>query len=186
LAGRSGKLARLEEIVESVFAAGERILIFTHFASWGRRLATHLTECTGMPISCYDGSLARGVRDRLVTEFQTKEGPGAMVLSLKAGGTGLNLTSANHVVLYDRWWNPAVEDQARDRAWRIGQSRTVISHRLVCPGTIDERVEEIVAGKRHIAQLVLPRSSTIADLNADQLRLALGLRPEELLAGDDQ
>jgi SNF2 family DNA or RNA helicase len=98
----------------------------------------------------------------------------------------LNLTAANHVVLYDRWWNPAVEDQARDRAWRIGQSRTVISHRLVCPGTIDERVEEIVAGKRHIAQLVLPRSSTIADLNADQLRLALGLRPEELLAGDDQ
>ncbi|MGZ4770764.1 MAG: DEAD/DEAH box helicase, partial [Ilumatobacteraceae bacterium] len=186
LNGRSGKLARLEEIVDSVFAAGERILIFTHFATWGRRLAVHLTECTGIPISCYDGSLARGVRDRLVTEFQTNEGPGAMVLSLKAGGTGLNLTAANHVVLYDRWWNPAVEDQARDRAWRIGQSRTVISHRLVCPGTIDERVEEIVAGKRHIAQLVLPRSSTIADLNADQLRLALGLRPAELLAGDDQ
>jgi SNF2-related domain/SNF2 Helicase protein/Helicase conserved C-terminal domain len=186
LAGRSGKLARLEEIVDSVFAAGERILIFTHFATWGRKLADHLTECTGMPISCYDGSLARGVRDRLVEEFQTKDGPGAMVLSLKAGGTGLNLTAANHVVLYDRWWNPAVEDQARDRAWRIGQSRTVISHRLVCPGTIDERVEEIVAGKRHIAQLVLPRSSTIADLNADQLRLALGLRPEELLAGDDR
>ena len=71
-----------------------------------------------------------------------------MVLSLKAGGTGLNLTAANHVVLYDRWWNPAVEDQARDRAWRIGQTRTVISHRLVCPGTIDERVEEVVQGKR--------------------------------------
>ena len=109
-----------------------------------------------------------------------------MVLSLKAGGTGLNLTAANHVVLYDRWWNPAVEDQARDRAWRIGQSRTVISHRLVCPGTIDERVEEIVAGKRHIADVVLPRSSSLADLNNDQLRLALGLRPDELLAGDDQ
>ncbi|MEP7203654.1 MAG: DEAD/DEAH box helicase [Ilumatobacteraceae bacterium] len=186
LAGRSGKLARLEEIVESVFAAGERILIFTHFATWGRRLADHLTEVTGRPIACYDGSLTRGVRDRLVNEFQTQEGPGAMVLSLKAGGTGLNLTAANHVVLYDRWWNPAVEDQARDRAWRIGQSRTVISHRLVCPGTIDERVEEIVAGKRHIADVVLPRSSSLADLNNDQLRLALGLRPDELLAGDDQ
>ncbi len=107
------------------------------------------------------------------------------MLSLKAGGTGLNLTAANHVVLYDRWWNPAVEDQARDRAWRIGQHRTVISHRLVCPGTVDERVEEVVAGKRHIANLVLPRSSSIADLNTDQLRLALGLRPEELLAEDD-
>jgi superfamily II DNA or RNA helicase len=186
LAGRSGKLARLEEIVESVFAAGERILIFTHFATWGRRLADHLTEVTGVPIACYDGSLTRGIRDRLVTDFQTQEGPGAMVLSLKAGGTGLNLTAANHVVLYDRWWNPAVEDQARDRAWRIGQSRTVISHRLVCPGTIDERVEEIVEGKRHIADVVLPRSSSLADLNNDQLRLALGLRPDELLAGDDQ
>jgi hypothetical protein len=186
LAGRSGKLARLEEIVESVFAAGERVLVFTHFATWGRRLADHLTEVTGKPISCYDGSLTRSVRDRLVKEFQTSDGPGAMVLSLKAGGTGLNLTSANHVVLYDRWWNPAVEDQARDRAWRIGQSRTVISHRLVCPGTIDERVEEIVAGKRHIANLVLPAKSSLADLNNDQLRLALGLRPDELLAEDEQ
>jgi len=186
LAGRSGKLARLEEIVESVFAAGERVLIFTHFATWGRRLAEHLSQVTGTPIACYDGSLSRGTRDRLVEEFQTGEGRGAMVLSLKAGGTGLNLTAANHVVLYDRWWNPAVEDQARDRAWRIGQSRTVISHRLVCPGTVDERVEEVVEGKRHIAQLVLPRSSSMADLNTDQLRLAFGLRPEELLTGDDQ
>ena len=185
LAGRSGKLTRLEELIESVFAAGERILIFTHFATWGRRLAEYLTQTTGVPIACYDGSLARGVRDRMVAEFQTGTGPGAMVLSLKAGGTGLNLTAANHVVLYDRWWNPAVEDQARDRAWRIGQSRTVISHRLVCPGTVDERVEEVVADKRHIAQVVLARSSSIADLNTDQLRLALGLRPDELLAEDD-
>src|SRR5439155_20972868 len=185
LAGRSGKLARLEEIVESVFAAGERILVFTHFATWGRRLAEHLTEVTGVPIACYDGSLARGVRDRLVTEFQTGTGPGAMVLSLKAGGTGLNLTAANHVVLYDRWWNPAVEDQARDRAWRIGQERTVVSHRLVCPGTVDERVEEVVAGKRHIADLVLPKSSSLADLDADQLRTALGLRPDSLLTEED-
>jgi SNF2 family DNA or RNA helicase len=108
-----------------------------------------------------------------------------MVLSLKAGGTGLNLTNANHVVLYDRWWNPAVEDQARDRAWRIGQSKTVISHRLVCPGTVDERVEEVVEGKRHIANLVLPKSSSLSDLSTDQLRIALGLRPDELLAGED-
>jgi hypothetical protein len=184
LAGRSGKLARLEEIIEAVFAADERILVFTHFATWGRRLAAHLSDVTDIPIAAYDGSLARGTRDRLVTEFQQGKGPGALVLSLKAGGTGLNLTAANHVVLYDRWWNPAVEDQARDRAWRIGQHRTVISHRLVCPGTVDERVEEVVAGKRHIAQLVLPRSSSIADLNTDQLRLALGLRPDELLTDD--
>jgi SNF2 family DNA or RNA helicase len=184
LADRSGKLARLEEIVESVFAAGERVLVFTHFATWGRRLAEHLSDVTDTPIACYDGSLTRGTRDRLVADFQQGRGPGALVLSLKAGGTGLNLTAANHVVLYDRWWNPAVEDQARDRAWRIGQHRTVISHRLVCPGTVDERVEEVVAGKRHIAQLVLPRSSSIADLDAAQLRLALGLRPDELLTDE--
>jgi superfamily II DNA or RNA helicase len=185
LAGRSGKLSRLEEIVESVFAAGERILVFTHFAEWGKRLADHLTELTGVPVACYHGGLARGARDKLVKEFQEGEGPGALVLSLKAGGTGLNLTAASHVVLYDRWWNPAVEDQARDRAWRIGQTRTVVSHRLVCPGTVDERVEEVVAGKRHVADLVLPKSSSLADLDAEQLRVALGLRPEALLSEEE-
>jgi hypothetical protein len=181
LAGRSGKLARLEEIVDAVFASGERILVFTHFAEWGKRLADHLTEVSGIPISCYHGGLARGPRDALVAEFQQGEGPGALVLSLKAGGTGLNLTAASHVVLYDRWWNPAVEDQARDRAWRIGQTRTVVSHRLVCPGTVDERVEEVVAGKRHVADLVLPKSSSLGDLDPEQLRLALGLRTDTLL-----
>ncbi|MDQ3738325.1 MAG: DEAD/DEAH box helicase [Actinomycetota bacterium] len=185
LAARSGKLARLEEIVGAVFAAGEKILVFTHFAEWGRRLATHLTDVTGKPISCYDGSLARGARDRMVADFQAREGPAALVLSLKAGGTGLNLTAASHVVLYDRWWNPAVEDQARDRAWRIGQTRTVVSHRLVCPGTIDERVEEVVAGKRHIANLVLPKSSSLADLGTDQLRSALGIDADALLTEED-
>ena len=135
-----------------MFAAGERVLIFTHFAEWGQKLAAHLTEVTGTPVECYHGGLSRTARDRMIQDFQTGVGPGALVLSLKAGGTGLNLTAANHVVLYDRWWNPAVEDQARDRAWRIGQTHTVISHRLVCPGTVDERVEEVVAGKRRIAR----------------------------------
>jgi hypothetical protein len=184
LDGRSGKLARLEEIIESVYASNERILIFTHFASWGRRLAVHLTKVTGNKVNCYDGSLARGARDHMIEEFQNGKGAGALVLSLKAGGTGLNLTAASHVVLYDRWWNPAVEDQARDRAWRIGQNKTVVSHRLVCPGTVDERVEEVVAGKRHIADLVLPKSSSLADLDTSQLRKALGLRPEALLTED--
>jgi SNF2 family DNA or RNA helicase len=186
LAGRSGKLARLEEIVGAVFESGERILVFTHFAQWGLRLADHLTEVTGVPIACYHGGLARGARDKLVEDFQKGEGPGALVLSLKAGGTGLNLTAASHVVLYDRWWNPAVEDQARDRAWRIGQTKTVISHRLVCPGTVDERVEEVVAGKRRIADLVLPKSSSLADLDRDQLGAALGIRPDTVLTEDAQ
>jgi superfamily II DNA or RNA helicase len=181
LEGRSGKLTRLEEIVDAVFAAGERVLIFTHFARWGERLAEHLSQRTGVPIACYHGGLARGARDRLVEEFQKGTGAGALVLSLKAGGSGLNLTAASHVVLYDRWWNPAVEDQARDRAWRIGQTNTVVSHRLVCPGTVDERVEEVVAGKRRIADLVLPSGSSLGDIGPDELRQALGLRPDTLI-----
>ncbi len=185
LAGRSGKLTRLEEIVGQVFAGDEKVLIFTHFAEWGKKMADHLTKLTGQPISCYHGGLARGARDKMIADFQATEGAGALVLSLKAGGTGLNLTAANHVVLYDRWWNPAVEDQARDRAWRIDQTRTVVSHRLVCPGTVDERVEEVVAGKRHIADLILPGSSSLADLDANQLRVALGLRDDQLLTEDD-
>ena len=185
LDGRSGKLARLEQIMAQVFASGERMLIFTHFATWGERLAAHLSERTGLNIRCYHGGLARGARDRLVQSFQKERGPGALVLSLKAGGTGLNLTAANHVVLYDRWWNPAVEDQARDRAWRIGQRNTVVCHRLVCPGTVDERVEEVVAGKRRIADMVLPKSSSVGDLNSDQLRAALGIDPDLLLIDEN-
>lgn len=184
LAGRSGKLARLEEIVENVFAAGERLLIFTHFATWGIRLAEHLTQHTGVPIAAYHGGLSRTARDQIVHEFQNSDGPGALVLSLKAGGTGLNLTAASHVVLYDRWWNPAVEDQARDRVWRIGQTKTVLAHRLICPGTVDERVEEVVSGKRRIADIVLPKSSSIDDLDANQLKRALGINPDVLLTAE--
>lgn len=186
LAGRSGKLARLEEIADSVFAADERVLVFTHFAEWGMKLAKHFTDRTGTPVHCYHGGLSRGARDEMIAQFQALEGPGMLVLSLKAGGTGLNLTNASHVVLYDRWWNPAVEDQARDRAWRIGQTKTVICHRLVCPGTVDERVEEVVAGKRRIAELVLPKSSSLADLDASQLRVALGIRPDAILTEESE
>ena len=185
LEGRSGKLTRLEQLVDQVFAAGERMLIFTHFATWGERLAAHLSERTGVAISCYHGGLARGARDRLVESFQKGRGAGALVLSLKAGGTGLNLTAASHVVLYDRWWNPAVEDQARDRAWRIGQRNTVVCHRLVCPGTVDERVEEVVAGKRRIAEVVLPKSSSVGDLDSEQLRAALGIDADLLLIDEN-
>ena len=186
VARRSGKLERLYDILGTVFAAEEKVLIFTHFASWGETLAEHLTEWSGKAISCYHGGLARGARDRLIAEFQERAGAGALVLSLKAGGTGLNLTAANHVVLFDRWWNPAVEDQARDRAWRIGQKNTVICHRLVCPGTIDERVEEVVAGKRQIANLTLPKSSSIEDLNAQQLQAVLGIDKAALLDVDSE
>ncbi len=178
-------MARVNEIVDTVFAANEKVLIFTHFASWGEKLAKYLSERTKKPISCYHGGLSRAARDRLVQSFQESEGAGCMVLSLKAGGTGLNLTAANHVVLYDRWWNPAVEDQARDRVWRIGQEKTVVCHRLVCPGTVDERVEEVVAGKRQVADLVLPKSSSVEDLNVSQIQVALGIDPDLMITDDE-
>jgi SNF2 family DNA or RNA helicase len=181
LGDRSGKLLRLHEILDNIFESGERALIFTHFATWGDRLSKHLTDSYGRQIDCYHGGLSRKQRDEMVERFQALDEPGAMVLSLKAGGTGLNLTAASHVILYDRWWNPAVEDQARDRVWRIGQTKTVVAHRLVCPGTVDERVEEIVQGKRRIADMVLPKSSSIGDLDTNQLRAALGLNVDELL-----
>jgi hypothetical protein len=185
LEGRSGKLIRLNEIIDQVFASDEKVLVFTHFASWGEKLAVYLSDRFDKKIDCYHGGLSRGARDDMVDRFQSSEEAGAMVLSLKAGGTGLNLTAASHVVLYDRWWNPAVEDQARDRVWRIGQTKTVIAHRLVCPGTVDERVEEVVAGKRRIADMVLPKSSSITDLDDDQLRAALGLDIDAVLIDDD-
>jgi SNF2 family DNA or RNA helicase len=186
LAGRSGKLTRLEEVADVIVENGEKLLVFTHFAQWGERLAPHLAKRYGFPVGCYHGGLSRAARDQMVEDFNRRKGAGILVLSLKAGGTGLNLTAANHVVLYDRWWNPAVEDQARDRAWRIGQTSTVVSRRFVCPGTVDEKVEEVVEGKRRIADLVLPKASSLADLTDDQLRTALGLRVDQLVAADDE
>lgn len=186
LDGRSGKLARLGEIADNVWRNGEKMLVFTHFAKWGERLAEWLSKRTGTKIACYHGGLTRPARDEIVDKFQrTPEGQSAaMVLSLKAGGTGLNLTAANHVVLYDRWWNPAVEDQARDRVWRIGQRHTVMAHRLVCPGTVDQRVEEVVEGKRMIADMALPKSSSVGDLDAAGLQRALGIDTDELVHED--
>ena len=185
-ADRSGKFRRLAEIAEEIASRQEKVLVFTQFREIAEPLADYLATLFGRSGLVLHGGTTVKQRKGLVDRFQREDGPPFFVLSLKAGGTGLNLTAANHVVLYDRWWNPAVEDQARDRAWRIGQGRTVISHRLVCPGTIDDRVEEVVAGKRHIAQLMLPQSSSLDDLDTDQLRLALGLQPDEVIVGDDR
>ena len=170
-----------------MFAAGERILVFTHFATWGRRLADHLTEVTGMPIACYHGGLARAARDRLVDRVPERR------RARRAGAVaeGRRHRAQPHRRQPRRALRPLVEPGRRGPGPRPGvahrpDAARSISHRLVCPGTVDERVEEVVAGKRHIADLVLPKSSSLADLDADQLRLALGLRPDELLAEDDQ
>ena len=179
---KSGKFLRLQQIAEVVAARGEKLLLFTQFKEIIDILDRFLSEIFAQKGFSLHGSTSVAKRKSMVEKFQQDGSAPYFILSLKAGGVGLNLTKASHVIHFDRWWNPAVEDQARDRVWRIGQKNTVIAHRLICPGTVDERVEEVVAGKRQIANLVLPKSSSISDLNASQLQEALGIDTESLLA----
>ncbi len=157
LAGRSGKLARLEEILDEILTGGERTLVFSQFAEFGAMLRAHLTSRFGREVIFLHGGVSKSDRDAMVTRFQRADeaSPPIFVLSLKAGGTGLTLTAANHVIHVDRWWNPAVEDQATDRAFRIGQTRDVQVRRLVCAGTIEEKIAAVIDAKRDLAASVV-------------------------------
>jgi SNF2-related domain/SNF2 Helicase protein/Helicase conserved C-terminal domain len=157
LGGRSGKLARVEETLDEVLAAGEKALLFTQYAEFGDMLRTHLGARFGREVAYLHGGLSKAQRDDLVAGFQdpTANGPFLFVLSLKAGGTGLTLTAANHVIHVDRWWNPAVEDQATDRAFRIGQTRSVQVRKLVCAGTLEEKIALMIKDKRGLAASVV-------------------------------
>lgn len=178
LEGRSGKLDRLTEMLEEVLAEGERALIFTQFSAFGARLQAYLERRFGCPVLFLDGSTPRPQRERLVARFQAGEAP-LFVLSLKAGGVGLNLTAANHVFHFDRWWNPAIEDQATDRAYRIGQTRTVLVHKLVTAGTLEERIDQILQEKRQIAgQVIGSGESWLGSLTSDELRRLITLQGE--------
>ncbi len=171
LPGRSGKLTRLDELVDEVLAADEQVLVFTQYAQWGRRLQAHLRARLAREVLFLHGGVARAERDRMVSAFQSAGGPGVFVLSLKAGGTGLNLTAANHVVHYDRWWNPAVEDQATDRAFRIGQRRDVVVRKLTCVGTLEERIAQLIDRKKDLAERVVGAGeSWLTELSTDELR----------------
>lgn len=171
LAGRSGKLDRLEALVDEVLANGEKVLVFTQFAAWGGRLQAHLADRLGRDVAFLHGGVRRAERDRMVAAFQDEHGPGVFVLSLKAGGVGLNLTAANHVIHYDRWWNPAVESQATDRAFRIGQSRDVVVRRFVCAGTLEERIARLIEDKRELAERVVGTGEGwLTELSTEQLR----------------
>ncbi|TQJ24345.1 non-specific serine/threonine protein kinase [Micromonospora sp. A202] len=171
LEGRSGKLSRLTEIVEEVLAAGERALLFTQYAEFGAMLRGHLSARFGREVLFLHGGLGKAERDAMVQRFQSADGPPLFVLSLKAGGTGLTLTAANHVVHVDRWWNPAVEDQATDRAFRIGQRRRVQVRKFVCAGTVEEKVAAMIADKRALAQRVVGTGEQwITELSTGQLR----------------
>ncbi|KAB1942658.1 ATP-dependent helicase [Micromonospora sp. ALFpr18c] len=171
LEGRSGKLARLTEILEEVLAAGERALLFTQYAEFGAMLRGHLSARFGREVLFLHGGLGKAERDAMVERFQSADGPPLFVLSLKAGGTGLTLTAANHVVHVDRWWNPAVEDQATDRAFRIGQRRRVQVRKFVCAGTVEEKVAALIADKRNLAERVVGTGEQwITELSTGQLR----------------
>ena len=157
LAGRSGKLARLEETLDEVMAAGEKALLFTQYATFGAMLRSHLTARFGREVAYLHGGVAKADRDTMVARFQDggRATPPLFVLSLKAGGTGLNLTAANHVVHVDRWWNPAVEDQATDRAYRIGQTKSVQVRKFVCAGTLEEKIAAMIRDKRGLAASIV-------------------------------
>jgi len=178
--GRSGKLARLTEMMQEVMESDERALIFSQFAEMGAILRTHLQSTFGREVLFLHGGVPRPARERMVERFQSvREGPLAFVLSLKAGGTGLNLTRATNVFHFDRWWNPAVEAQATDRAFRIGQTRRVQVHKLVCLGTLEEKIDAMIESKKGVAEKVVGTGEGwLTELSTAELRQVLALRPE--------
>jgi SNF2 family DNA or RNA helicase len=179
LAKRSGKLERLDEILDNALADGDRTLVFTQYAAFGAMLAPYLSGRLGLPVPFLHGGTPRGARDAMVAAFQALQEPGVMLLSVKAGGTGLNLTAANHVVHLDRWWNPATEAQATDRAYRIGQRRDVQVHSFVCAGTVEERVDTIMTEKRALARSAIGSGEGwLTGLSTDDLLDLVTLAPE--------
>jgi SNF2 family DNA or RNA helicase len=183
LPGRSGKLARTAEMLTEVAAAGDRALVFTQYRAMGDLLARHLAARLDVAeIPFLHGGVPAGARDAMVAAFQSGEDPSPVLLvSIKAGGTGLNLTAATHVVHYDRWWNPAVEDQATDRAYRIGQTRAVAVHKLVTAGTVEERVADLLERKRALADAVVGTGETwLTELDDDALHELVSLSPADV------
>jgi SNF2 family DNA or RNA helicase len=178
LAERSGKLERLSELLEEILAAGDRALIFTQFAEMGSLLAGYLPRAVGGATQFLHGGTPAKTRDRMVRRFQEEsQAPPIFILSLKAGGTGLNLTRTNHVFHFDRWWNPAVEDQATDRAFRIGQKRNVQVHKFVTTGTLEEMIDDMIESKKSLAQAVVGRGENwLTELSTQELRQLVQLR----------
>jgi SNF2 family DNA or RNA helicase len=168
----SGKLQRLEEMLDEALAEGDRALIFTQFAEWGKLLKPHLEKQLGRETFFLYGSTSKKQREEMIDRFQhDPQGPPIMILSLKAGGVGLNLTRANHVFHFDRWWNPAVENQATDRVFRIGQTRNVQVHKFVCTGTLEEKIHDMIESKKQLAEQVVGAGEEwLTEMDTDQLR----------------
>lgn len=175
---RSNKVARLLEMCEEIAAEGERCLIFTQYIDMGHQLKQLLEEKLGLPVPYLHGGVPKAKRDQMIEQFQNVEEPCcAFVLSLKAGGTGLNLTAANHVFHFDRWWNPAVENQATDRAFRIGQTKKVHVHKFITLGTLEEKIDEMIERKQSLNDQVVGQSDQwITEMSTEDLRELFALR----------
>ncbi|MEG4507408.1 DEAD/DEAH box helicase [Microcoleus sp. F6_B4] len=184
----SGKLQRLVEMLEEVIAEGDRALIFTQFAEWGKLLKPHLEQHLGREVLFLYGGVRQQQREEMIDRFQhDPQGPPIMILSLKAGGTGLNLTRATHVFHYDRWWNPAVENQATDRVFRIGQTRNVQVHKFVCTGTLEEKIHDMIESKKALAeQVVSAGENWLTELDTDQLRNLLILDRNAIIETEEE
>ncbi|GHD90899.1 DEAD/DEAH box helicase [Streptomyces naganishii] len=177
LAARSGKLALLDELLDTLLAEDGSALVFTQYVGMARLITGHLAA-RAVPVDLLHGGTPVPERERMVDRFQSGAAP-VLVLSLKAAGTGLNLTRAGHVVHFDRWWNPAVEDQATDRAYRIGQTQPVQVHRLITEGTVEDRVAEMLAAKRALADAILGTGeSALTELTDRELSDLVWLRRE--------
>ena len=177
---RSGKVQRLTELLGEIRESGERALVFTQFMEMGKLLQHYLQELYGEEVFFLHGSLTRKRRDELIERFQTSDhAPRIFILSLKAGGAGLNLTRANHVIHYDRWWNPAVENQATDRAFRIGQKHNVEVHKFITAGTLEERIDEMIEKKTAVSGAVLGKGEQwLTELSNSDLKKLIMLGRE--------
>ena len=184
LSGRSGKLTRLVEVLSEAMAEGDRSLVFTQFTEMGSMLEQHLRHRLQCDVLWLHGGVSKRKRDSMVERFQDADAPPVFLLSLKAGGTGLNLTAATQVVHFDRWWNPAVEDQATDRAYRIGQKHNVQVRKFVCGGTLEERIDAMIEAKRALAERIVGAGEGwLTELSTDQLREVIALSTDAV--GDD-
>ncbi len=165
---RSGKFVRLRELAEEIASRQEKVLVFTQFREMTGPLAAFLATLFGRPGLVLHGGTPVAERKMLVDRFQHEDGPPFFVLSLKAGGSGLNLTAASHVIHFDRWWNPAVENQATDRAFRIGQKKNVMVHKFVCKGTVEEKIDALIAAKAGLATELLEGAETLLTEMGDE------------------
>jgi SNF2 family DNA or RNA helicase len=182
LENRSGKLTRLAEMLEEVMAEGDQALVFTQYAKMGALLQQHLREILSTEVLFLHGGVPAGKREKIISRFQDDAaGPSIFVLSLKAGGFGLNLTRANNVFHFDRWWNPAVENQATDRVFRIGQTRPVSVYKYVCAGTVEEKIDELIESKKELAgQVIRGAEEWVTELSTANLRELFILRDDSV------